>query len=403
MRMLNRPFFLLISAILLTSCAVPPTHTVQLAKESGRRAFEAKAKIYAPREYHEYENAVARARRFQMEEDIRLLAMFRDYGRVVEAYAQAYQRGEEARQASLKRQAELSAEAQGEMLQADQELAEVRDLVTGLPVGRLSAQLLSEAEILIGQSSRLIELGEYEKAKAASAKALDKAATVANRAGFELDRYMRPELLGKWRRWVRETVDWSRENSGYALVVDKSRHTCTVFRDGKKKRIFRINLGLNGLNQKYRAGDLATPEGRYYIVRKQDAGQSRFYKSLLLNYPNEEDWLRFNQAKRERFISSGSRIGGLIMIHGEGRKNVDWTQGCVALLNRDMDTLFSWAEVGTPVTIVGRDSSPDAATADIDDVVSKPQEKIAKRNGVKPPPGREQGLGSREQGAGNRQ
>ena len=138
-------------------------------------------------------------------------------------------------------------------------------------------------------------------------------------------------------------------------------------------------------------------------MRKQDAGQSRFYKSLLLNYPNEEDWQRFDQAKRERFISSGSRIGGLIMIHGEGRKNVDWTQGCVALLNRDMDALFSWTEVGTPVTIVGRDSSPDAATADIDDVVSKTQEKIAKRNGVKHALGREQGTGNREQGAGNRE
>jgi len=199
MRMFKRLIFLLFSAFLLTSCAVPPTDSIRLATESGRKAFEAKARRYAPQEYRDYEHAMARARRFQMEEDIRLIPLFRDYSRVVEAYTQARNRGEEARQASLKHQAELTAEAQGDMLQVDQELAEVRDLVTGVPVGRLSSRLLSEADILVSESAQLIALGEYEKAKAAAAKAMDKVSTVANRAGFVLDRYMRPELLGKWR------------------------------------------------------------------------------------------------------------------------------------------------------------------------------------------------------------
>ena len=396
LRMFKRLIFLMMAAILLSSCAVPPAETIQSAKESGRKAFAAKAKTHAPREYREYEYAVARARRFQMEEDVRLIPMFRDYSRVVEAYSLARNRGEEARQAALKRQAELTAEAQSDMLQADQELTEVRDLVTGVPVGRLSGQILSEAEMLVSEAALLIELGEYEKAKAAAANALEKVSTVANRAGFVLDRYMRPELLDKWRRWARETVEWSRQNSSHAFVVDKSRHTCTVYYAGKEKESFRVNLGLNGLNQKYRAGDLATPEGRYYIVRKQDAGQSRFYKSLLLNYPNEEDWQRFNQAKRESFISSASRIGGLIMIHGEGRRNVDWTQGCVALVNRDMDTLFSWAEVDTPVTIVGRDNSSKVEADDVNDVISKTQEKIARKNGAKGQANKEPGTAGKE-------
>jgi len=320
--------------------------------------------------------------------------MLRDYSRVVEAFDLARTRGEEARQASLKQQAELTAAAQGDMLQADQELAEVRSLVTGVPVGRLSGQVLSEADILIGESARLIEVGEYQKASAAAAQALEKVGVVANRAGFVLDRYMRPELLEKWRRWVRETVDGSRQNAGYAFVIDKSRHTCLVFYAGKLKSSFRVNLGLNGLNQKFRAGDLATPEGRYQIVRKQDAGQSRFYKGLLLSYPNAEDWQRFNQAKRERFISSASGIGGLIMIHGEGRKNVDWTQGCVAVMNRDMDMLFSWADVGTPVTIVGRDTTAYAGANDTADVISKTQEKINRSK----PRGLLSGLGGSRKG-----
>lgn len=377
--MIQRLIFLMLSTLLLVACAVPPSDAIRQAREGGRKAVEAKAKTYAPQEFREYERALARARRFQVEEDARLLPLLRDYSRVVEAYGLARTRGEQARQASLKRQDELAAAAQGDMLQADQELAEVRSLVTGVPVGRLSAQKLSEAEILVDEAAQLIEVGEYEKASAAAAQATEMVGVVANRAGVVLDRYMRPELLEKWRRWVRETVDGSRQNGSYAFVVDKSRHTCSVFHAGKLKSWFRVNLGLNGLNQKFRAGDLATPEGRYNVVRKQDAGQSRFYKALLLSYPNEEDWQRFNQAKRERFISAGSGIGGLIMLHGEGRKNVDWTQGCVALMNRDMDALFAWAEVGTPVTIVGRDTSAYATADDAADVISMAKEKLAKK------------------------
>jgi hypothetical protein len=52
-------------------------------------------------------------------------------------------------------------------------------------------------------------------------------------------------------------------------------------------------------------------------------------------------------------LPAGARIGGLIEIHGEGGRNRDWTSGCVALANGDMDRVFDRAGIGTPVTIVG--------------------------------------------------
>lgn len=380
--MILRLMLLLSAAWSLTSCATPPVQTILQARQSGRKAFEAKSKIYAPREYREYEYAMERARRFQMEEDIRLVPLFRNYTRVVEAYGLARIRANEARELSLTRQAELAAEAQNRLIEADAELADIRETVTGVPVGAASREALTEADLLIAASQRLLDLGEYSKAKRTALQALEKVAMVQNRAGLVLDRYNRPELLEKWRRWVRETVEWSRRNSGYAIVVDKSRHTCTVYYSGLVRKSYPINLGVNGFNQKFRAGDLATPEGRYHVIQKQDVGRSRYYKALLLNYPNEEDWQRFQQARRERFISSGSRIGGLIMLHGEGRKNVDWTQGCVALDNHHMDDVFQWADIGTPVTIVGRDTTPyGARVAMHQDVVAKTKEKLAKKNG----------------------
>ena len=80
-----------------------------------------------------------------------------------------------------------------------------------------------------------------------------------------------------------------------------------------------------------------------------------FYKALLLDYPNAEDRAEFNRARRSGDLPPSAGIGGLIEIHGEGGRGRDWTRGCAAVTNRDMDELFARVGVGTPVTIVGSD------------------------------------------------
>ena len=83
------------------------------------------------------------------------------------------------------------------------------------------------------------------------------------------------------------------------------------------------------------------------------APQTKFNKALLINYPNDEDRMRFALGRRRGTISRGAGIGNLIEIHGDGGEGRDWTDGCVALTNEDMDRLFAHVRVGTPVTIVG--------------------------------------------------
>jgi murein L,D-transpeptidase YafK len=114
-------------------------------------------------------------------------------------------------------------------------------------------------------------------------------------------------------------------------------------------------LGANSINQKLHAGDRTTPEGLYRITKKKGRGASKYYLALLLDYPNAEDRLRFARAKERGQLTGRTGIGGLIEIHGEGGKGFDWTDGCLAASNEDMQLLYNEARVGTVVAIVGSD------------------------------------------------
>jgi murein L,D-transpeptidase YafK len=141
------------------------------------------------------------------------------------------------------------------------------------------------------------------------------------------------------------------------ILVDKLKHKCYVYRGGVMVRAFDVDLG-GTLWDKMHSGDRATPEGMYRIVKKRPQGDTIYYKALLINYPNDEDRAQFAIAKQKGWISRRAGIGSLIEIHGEGGRKEDWTLGCVALANRDMDVLYQLVSVGTPVTIVGTISRP---------------------------------------------
>ncbi|MBE3139905.1 MAG: L,D-transpeptidase family protein, partial [Thermoplasmata archaeon] len=78
-----------------------------------------------------------------------------------------------------------------------------------------------------------------------------------------------------------------------------------------------------------------------------------YYKALLLDYPNDEDKKRFKSEIKHGSLPASAKIGDLIEIHGNGGKGVDWTEGCIALTDKEMDVVFRIVKAGTPVTIVG--------------------------------------------------
>jgi hypothetical protein len=220
------------------------------------------------------------------------------------------------------------------------------------------ARLLArEAEVLLRDGDVAAARERAERSRAELAQALGPALAAA-------ERYTSREQVATWRRWVDETRELSRRTGRPAIVVLKEKNALVLLAKGAPFRTYDAEIGQNALGVKQRQGDRATPEGRYRIVKKKDRGQSRYHRALLLDYPNEADRARFAAAQRRGEIPRGAAIGGLIEIHGEGGRGQNWTEGCVALSNADMDDLYLRVGVGTRVTIVGGDGR-DGAFSDL--------------------------------------
>lgn len=147
------------------------------------------------------------------------------------------------------------------------------------------------------------------------------------------------------------------------IVVTKSHRRLELFSAGTLVRTYKIGLGSNPVPDKQREGDRATPEGEFYIFVKNP--RSAYHLSLGLSYPNIEDAERglkdglITQTQHDAIVMAIKRkeappqytaLGGLIYIHGNGAGS-DWTWGCVALENEDIDELYRVIPAGTPVTI----------------------------------------------------
>jgi len=134
------------------------------------------------------------------------------------------------------------------------------------------------------------------------------------------------------------------------ILVEKSAKRLSIFRDGNQVKRYRIALGRNPVAAKQEEGDMKTPEGLYQIDSRN--AQSSFHLALHISYPSDED----NQHAAARGISAGSDI----MIHGiqNGRGWIgafhrwkNWTAGCIALTDEEIEELWRATPDGTLVEI----------------------------------------------------
>lgn len=129
------------------------------------------------------------------------------------------------------------------------------------------------------------------------------------------------------------------------IVVDKSDRKMWLLSGDDVLKEYDIELGGNPVGHKQFEGDEKTPEGTYYIDRRNP--NSRFHLSLGISYPNAAD--------RAFAASQGRRPGGDIFIHGRGdtpgATNADWTLGCIAVRDREMERIYAMVKVGTPIQI----------------------------------------------------
>lgn len=148
------------------------------------------------------------------------------------------------------------------------------------------------------------------------------------------------------------------------LYIYKNKRRLLVLEKDVLVRNYRIGLGPSPLGDKERSGDGRTPEGEFFVCAKNPS--SKYHKSLELNYPGEKHATQallsgqlsygeyetilktHTQNQRPPYATS---LGGRICIHGGGAHE-DWTKGCIALYNFDMDELFEMVTIGTPVFIL---------------------------------------------------
>jgi murein L,D-transpeptidase YafK len=134
------------------------------------------------------------------------------------------------------------------------------------------------------------------------------------------------------------------------IVIEKKTRTLSLFSGDRKLKTYRIALGPNAEGPKQEEGDGRTPEGTYVVDgRKRD---SAFHRALHLSYPNAED--------RRRARRRGVSAGGDIMIHGlpngmgavrRAHLRRDWTQGCIAVTNDEIEEIWRAVPNGTRVVI----------------------------------------------------
>ena len=137
------------------------------------------------------------------------------------------------------------------------------------------------------------------------------------------------------------------------VVVKKCERKMQLLKAGQVVREYRVNLGDNPYGHKVMQGDERTPEGEYLLDWRNP--RSLFYKSIHVSYPNSED----------RYVAQAKGVdpGGMIMIHGRPNyidsprilaeyDNRDWTNGCIAVKNAEMDEIWIAVRDGTPIRIL---------------------------------------------------
>lgn len=140
-------------------------------------------------------------------------------------------------------------------------------------------------------------------------------------------------------------------NTVSAVLVLKSDRVMRLLNNGRTLKEYRVSLGKRPVGHKLQEGDWRTPEGRYILDWRNK--NSRFYRSIHISYPNSRDLRRAQRM--------GADPGGMIMIHGRpsyyssaaGRyAGRDWTDGCIAVTDSEMDEIWEMVDDGTPIIIL---------------------------------------------------
>jgi hypothetical protein len=347
--------------LLIHSVPVPPSEEMESARKALSEAGADKADTYSRKLYNQarifYDSAMVNWHR----ENERFIYV-RDYDKVIAFAKLSEDKAIAAGENSVTSSSNLKTKLKQKIESLFSLVIKINDLFNSYPLTDETRTRISHGKMLLEEADIAYKKGMYLQANRKITDSEYLLTESFQSATENLKDYFKSYSL--WKKWIDLTVNESKSSNDYSIIIDKFSRKCYIYHKGKPKYEFNAELGKNWVGDKRVKGDMATPEGMYKITKKFDGRKTKYYKALLLDYPNDEDTARFRAEIANGSLPSSAKIGGLIEIHGNGGKGIDWTEGCVALTDKEMDLVYRIARVGMPVTIVG-------SMVDLDTAVNK--------------------------------
>lgn len=351
---LKTVLFLLIIAglswLLVSLIPDPPSAEMQFARNALAEAREKNAASYSPNTFRlavsNYDSAMVQ---WQLQNERFILV--RDYSEVIRYAGLSSGYSVQAAEHSSKSSTTMKSQLEARITELSSIVSRINNYFNRYPLPSEVRNRISRGKLLLSESIVSYNKGAYLQA---GRKISDAGSLLGN--SLEYANNSLTEYFGsypQWKGWLDKTIAESKQKRIAVIIVDKFAGKCYLYQNGIRKAEYDAELGKSWIGDKRQRGDNKTPEGIYRITKKLEGGATKYYKALLINYPNDDDKKRFEEAVKSGDLPASAKIGGLIEIHGHGGKGDDWTEGCVALSDGDMDKLFKQIRVGTPVAIIG--------------------------------------------------
>jgi hypothetical protein len=343
-------FIPLIVLLLIRITPKPPVALMENARVKLSLAGSKRADTYSKKLYTEakvfYDSAMLNWRK----ENKRFI-FARDYDKVLKFAELSAKKSSQAADNSVNNSANLKTTITQTIDTLDNVIADLTRFFNNYPLSAETRTRISKGKMLLEEARIAYKKGEYLQSNVKLTDSEYLITSCYENATANLKNYFNDYPL--WKKWVNATIKESEKNGDYSIIIDKFSRKCFLYLNGNKKYEFEAELGANWVGDKRVKGDKATPEGMYKITKKFEGSKTKYFKALLLDYPNDEDKKRFKSEIENGYLPPSSKIGGLIEIHGNGGKGIDWTEGCIALTDREIELVYRNVRVGTPVTIVG--------------------------------------------------
>ncbi|HEU5321419.1 MAG TPA: hypothetical protein VFX28_11485, partial [Methylomirabilota bacterium] len=251
-----------VGALFIPRDSPPVVGALAEARRDLDAAIREGARTWAPQSFH---TAVALhdAAASALGRERARLPLLRDYGPVRRALAAASDASRLLLQATRLAVGGARGEAQSALLAAEAALDAARAAADTIRIQAHGRRALMQTELALDEARRLQARGEHLRAAERARWVIDQSRTWEQRSLKVLSRFASEPSLRQWRRWVADTISWSARTGDPAVVVDKATRELILYVDGRPKRTFNVDLGLNPVMDKLREGDNATPEGRY--------------------------------------------------------------------------------------------------------------------------------------------